>query len=289
MKYRYHHVGMLSADADSAIDFYVENFAHKPGPTAELPVLGTVKFARSTTDVPLGLVEKPLHQLPKKLSAKGIGVGYMAFEVDDVAAAVAELTAQDCTLAWDTTTTDAGISAGVFCGLYDLMVVLIQPNAELQSQLSPVGKISALRFNHIAVVTRDLGGVIHMFKELFGLKVLAEWVEHGAGEVKIVDPDYNDTDHYFLVEVLNPPMVAESDLEVLERRGTTWHHLSYIADDLDSAYADLVAKGVTRGEDPVYYPHLGAGTSFLWDADSNAIEVYRYDDESVISPALLAG
>ena len=203
-------------------------------------------------------------------------------------AAVEELKPQGCSVAWEATETNAGVSAGLFCGLYDLLVVLIQPNADLQSKIGALGRNGPIRFNHIAIVTRDLGGVIHMLKELFGLKVLAEWVEHGAGEVKIVDEDYDSADHFFLVEVLNPPMVGAGDLEVLERRGTTWHHLSYIAENVDETYKGLVDAGVAPGEDPVYYPHLGAGTSFLWDLDANAIEVYKYDDESVISPGLLA-
>lgn len=289
MKYRYHHVGMLSTDVDSAADLYCEHFGHEIGPRAELPMFGDVQFVRATADVPLGLVSPPLESLPAELTSKGIGVAYLALSVDDLDEAIADLSDKGATVAWDPSSTSVGTTAGLFCGLYDLLVVLVQPDQDLQAKLTPVGKVGPLRFHHIAVITRDLGGVVHMFKDLFGFRVLAEWVEHGSGEIKIVDADYSDPDHYFLIEVLNPPQVAPSDLAVLERRGTSFHHLSYIADDVASVYKQLVDSGVTPSEDPIYYEQIGAAVSFLWDPDDNAIEVYRYDDESVISPALLAG
>ena len=221
MQYRFHHIGLLSKDAAETADFYCAHFAHEPGPSAELPVVGPVKFIRGTTDVAFGIFDTPLDALPAELVEKGVGVAYIALSVPDLDAATSDLLEKGAKVVWDRATTDFGESAGFFCGLYDLLVVLVQPAAELQAQLPPVGVVGDLRSHHTAVVTRDLGGVVHMFETWFGFRVLAEWVFHGAGEIKLVDPFYNDTDHYFLIEVLNPPQVAQSDQEVLDRRGTT--------------------------------------------------------------------
>ncbi len=287
MNYRFHHVGMITSDVQRAGEFYSKHFDHQVGPKAELPELGEVQFVRTTSDVSLGLVGAPLHRLPIALAKKGHGVAYVAFSVDDVAAVVTELTAKGARIAWDPQTTDFGESAAVLCGEYDLMFVLVKAADALQQQLTAIGKVGTLRFHHTAIVTHDLGGQIHLLKEMFGLRVLAEWTEHGAGEIKMVDYDYNDSDHYFLVEVLNPPQVAPSDQNVLDRRGTCFHHLSYFGDDVKADYERLVAEGAESSEPYVYYEQLGAAVSFLWDPDSNAIEVYSYDDESVVSPAVL--
>lgn len=288
MHYRFHHVGMISSDVAKAQQHYCDHFAHEAGPRASLPLLGEIQFLRSTGDVSLGLVSAPLHRLPVELARKGAGVAYLALTVDDIAEAVADLQGKGGRIAWEPQTTDLGESAGLYCGPYDLLFVLVKPTAELQAGLKPVGKVGNLRFHHTAVITHDLGGVIHMLKEFFGLRVLAEWIEHGTGEIKLVDSFYNDSDHYFLIEVLNPPRVAPSDQNVLDRRGTCFHHLSYLGDDVENDYKKLLANGVEPSEDYVFYEELGAGVSFIWDPDSNAVEVYSYADESVISPSLLA-
>ena len=111
--------------------------------------------------------------------------------------------------------------------------------------------------NHTGFVVRDMERSLAFYRDLLGLKVEMDGIREGDEVSKVVGyPDaklravylgIGDMRHSVeLIEYINPP---GGQLPLAERNAVGAAHLGIIVDDLEALYADLLGKGVKRGEE----------------------------------------
>jgi methylmalonyl-CoA epimerase len=116
------------------------------------------------------------------------------------------------------------------------------------STQSALGK----RIDHVAIVVRDVDAALRVYRDVLGLplqrveEVPAEKVKvaflplpQGDGEVELVQPTADDT----------------GIARFLEKRGEGMHHICFEVDDIQTAMADMAAKGLQILEEK---PRLGS-------------------------------
>jgi catechol 2,3-dioxygenase-like lactoylglutathione lyase family enzyme len=123
-----------------------------------------------------------------------------------------------------------------------------------------------MRVHHFAVSTSQFKRLCAFYVETLGLAVVG-----GFPEQRITFLDAGGT----IVEI-----VGESDTGLpspvgFERRG--WQHLAWEVDDVDAAYADLLARGVAGHSSPEDFPSESPRLriAFLRDPDGNLLELVQ--------------
>lgn len=92
---------------------------------------------------------------------------------------------------------------------------------------------------HIGIAVRDLEQALHLFSEVFGLKVLnKETVDEY--EVRLADLKVGDVE----IELLEGTSSSSSIAKFIEKRGEGIQHVCFEVDDIHSALRELEGKGV---------------------------------------------
>lgn len=116
--------------------------------------------------------------------------------------------------------------------------------------------------HHVAIVTSHFDRLRAFYEDTLGLPVVGGFPGHdilffGAGSTTI--------------EIIGEPVPAEP----AKRRG--WHHLAWEVDDVDAAYAELIALGVRSHSSPEDFPSEAPTLriAFLEDPDGNLLELVQ--------------
>ena len=141
------------------------------------------------------------------------------------------------------------------------------------------------RSHHTGLQVRDLQRSVAFYRDLLGFEVVFAWNPKAPYIGELVG--YPDVDLH--AAILRPPN-SEVFLELLEYRdvertpvdtrtanpGTA--HIAYFVDDLDTFYADLVAKGVESVSTPVtptIGPNQGGRAVYMIDPDGIRVELIQ--------------
>jgi lactoylglutathione lyase len=144
---------------------------------------------------------------------------------------------------------------------------------------------SITRPHHTGLQVRDLERSIAFYRDILGFEVVFAWNPRAPYIGELVG--YPDVDLH--AAVLRPPN-SDVFLELLEYRnvertpvdtrtanpGTA--HTAYYVDDLDTLYAELVAKGVQSVSAPVtptIGPNEGGRAVYLIDPDGIRVELIQ--------------
>lgn len=123
------------------------------------------------------------------------------------------------------------------------------------------------KVHHVAVICSDYGRSLDFYTRVLGLRVLAE---HYRAERQSYKADLALGDEY-VVELFSFPSPPE---RVTGPEAAGLRHISFLADDLDAAAAELEAKGVAH-EAVRRDEFTGKRFFFLKDPDNLPIEVYE--------------
>lgn len=123
-----------------------------------------------------------------------------------------------------------------------------------------------MRVHHVAISTAQFERLRTFYVETLGLPVVG---------------GFPDQDILFLdaggvtLELVGEPVTGQPSPEGFERRG--WQHLAWEVEDVDSAYVDLLARGVVGHSPPSDVPSDAPRLriAFLLDPDGNLLELVQ--------------
>jgi catechol 2,3-dioxygenase-like lactoylglutathione lyase family enzyme len=128
-----------------------------------------------------------------------------------------------------------------------------------------------IRTHHVAITTSQFELLRAFYVELLGLPVVGGFPEHD-----IVFLDAGGTTVELLGEQpATRPGVDTGKEDRAQRFG--WHHLALQVDDVDAAYAELIAAGVAPHSEPESFPPADPSLriAFLRDPDGNLLELIQ--------------
>jgi catechol 2,3-dioxygenase-like lactoylglutathione lyase family enzyme len=123
-----------------------------------------------------------------------------------------------------------------------------------------------IRVHHVAISTAQFERLRSFYVETLGLPVVG-----GFPDQEIVFVDAGGV----TLELVGEQAPGQSLAEGFERRG--WQHLAWEVEDVDAAYADLVARGVAGHSPPEDFPAdlPRLRIAFLQDPDGNLLELVQ--------------
>ena len=129
--------------------------------------------------------------------------------------------------------------------------------------------------HHVALTTARFELLRRFYVEQLGLPVVGGFPRHkivflqaGSTAIELIGEDAENT----AVEEGSP--VPELD-DHARRHG--WHHLAWEVEDVDAAFAELVARGVAVHSPPESFPEAAPTMriAFLRDPDGNLLELVQ--------------
>jgi methylmalonyl-CoA/ethylmalonyl-CoA epimerase len=94
------------------------------------------------------------------------------------------------------------------------------------------------RLNHISVAVPSIDDALKFYRDLLGLEVV-ETAKLDDRQLKVAFVKIGDTE----IELLEPTSQDNTVQRFIERRGPGLHHICLEVDDLESAMAELSARG----------------------------------------------
>jgi len=118
----------------------------------------------------------------------------------------------------------------------------------------------------VAISTTQFERLRAFYVETLGLPMVG-----GIPEQEIVFLDAGG----MILEIVGEQAPGQASPDGFERRG--WQHLAWEVEDVDAAYADLVARGVTGHSAPEDFPPEAPRLriAFLRDPDGNLLELVQ--------------
>jgi catechol 2,3-dioxygenase-like lactoylglutathione lyase family enzyme len=136
---------------------------------------------------------------------------------------------------------------------------------------SAVAIPSAMRVHHVAISTAQFERLRAFYVETLDVPVLGGFLEQ---QILFLDAGG------VTLELVGESDAAEAapgqtEPDGFERRG--WQHLAWEVPDVDAAYADLLARGVTSHSPPEDFPRGAPHVriAFLRDPDGNLLELVQ--------------
>jgi glyoxylase I family protein len=123
-----------------------------------------------------------------------------------------------------------------------------------------------MRVHHVAISTSRFARLCSFYVETLGLTVVG-----GFPDQQIAFLDAGGT----VLEIVGEPDAGLPSPGGFERRG--WQHLAWQVDDVDAAYAELLARGVDGHSPPEDFPAdvSRLRIAFLSDPDGNLLELVQ--------------
>ena len=123
-----------------------------------------------------------------------------------------------------------------------------------------------MRAHHVAISTTQFERLRAFYVETLGLTVVG-----GFPDQEIVFLDAGGV----TLEIVGERAPGQPSPAGFERRG--WQHLAWEVEDVDAAYADLIARGVAGHSPPVDFPPDAPRLriAFLTDPDGNLLELVQ--------------
>lgn len=120
-----------------------------------------------------------------------------------------------------------------------------------------------IRVHHVGICVRDLDATLTAYRQRLGLAVPSTRLETDDIRAALIaiGPD--------LLEIFEPRNQSGPLGRFLERRGDGLHHIAYQVEDIESALADLAARGA-RLIDDAPRPGLHAGWMIAFVHPSSA-------------------
>lgn len=287
-RFKFHHVGLLSADTATSARYYRERLGHRSVARLYAAEEYDLTFLSAGSDLLLELIGQPLSAGEAAFAAaRGWRIHHLAFEVADVDAAFKRLQRDGLTAVWQPEAFDfAGQLRGRHGGVLDdcgNVLELIQLEKELAKQ--PVSSRPFIQLHHANILSDDWRRTRDFYTTHFGLKSVYEHIyPKGGAFLYLADSFFNFGSHNILLEIIGPPYAEAREQAFAARFGTGLDHLGYITADVGAAYAAAVARGVRSVTPP--YADFGTTLAWLKDGDGNDLEVMQPLAETAVRQGL---
>ncbi|MEM7342927.1 MAG: VOC family protein [Chloroflexota bacterium] len=295
IRYKLHHVGLLCEDSEKSTQFYRDVLGHEV--TARFFNTGRydLTFVGSGSDLLLELIGPPFGGDEQTFfEQRGSGMHHLAFEVEDVDAAFADLTAKGIRVAWEP---DDFLFVR-HCGVYDDNGIVI----EILQELEPLARpgLRGLRANpdapdtvdyhlhHFDIFSDNWQRTKQFYADYFGFQSLFEYIyKKGGAFIYLADPFFNADTRQAMIEVIGPPYEEPREFLFSEQFGTGMDHIGYVVKDVGAAYN--LAR--TRGSSNLREPYQDYGTEMCWvqDADNNDLELMKPVSKAELQKAFDTG
>jgi len=275
MTYKFHHVGVYSSDYTALRFTFCELMHHREANSEELFGVHALFLTQERCDLRLALYEeKPSHSW----FGDAFGIKYVAFEVEDLQRAVAQLQDNQVELL-EPPAASASYRYAVVRSIEGLPIVLLEvvDDAVESRQLAFADNPFGLILTHTAVLTDDLSASETFWRENFGLHRFAGNYCGDSGFIALADTHWQPERHPVFMELLCPPNVLNVDQYGYELAGVSYFHLSYYSNDVGASWQYLVDGGMH----PALPAYIEAGTaaedSFVIGVDQMAFELFGGD------------
>ena len=295
-RFRFDHVGLLTADMDHALATYraigcsLEERHVRRGDHS-------VAFLGAGTDVLLEVQSSPfLPESEEYLARQGFGIERIAFVVDDVATAYAELVAAGLNSAWEPRPFAVdGVELAIAAGVWSpegLMIDIVQ-HVNVSVPRPSRGSRGELALHHACCLTSDLAGAEAFWTTHFGLAKTYDFTApHPDGGTKgfvmVSDSHFDEGAHEFSLEIIGGEFDS-IDGPVFARRGACFDHLCFTTDDVPGVWQRAVDAGVEPLCEPAHYSEYDSTIAWLYDADGTHIELMSPVPEGLMADAHRTG
>jgi len=131
------------------------------------------------------------------------------------------------------------------------------------------------RLDHVGIACRDLGRAIDMYRDTFGLEVVAMEVheEQGVREAMLAAGPSGAGVGGFpgYVQLLEPLSPDTPVGRFITRRGEGIHHVGYGVSDIGQALAAIAGTGIRLVDERPRHGSMGASIAFLHPADLGGV------------------
>ena len=134
------------------------------------------------------------------------------------------------------------------------------------------------RLDHVGIACRDLGRAIDMYRDTFGLEVVAMEVheEQGVREAMLAVGSPGSSGgagelgvgYVQLLEPLSPDTPVG---KFISRRGEGIHHVGYGVSDIGEALSAIAGTGIRLVDERPRHGSMGASIAFLHPADLGGV------------------
>jgi catechol 2,3-dioxygenase-like lactoylglutathione lyase family enzyme len=137
--------------------------------------------------------------------------------------------------------------------------------------------------HHVALTTTRFERLRDFYVETLGLPVVGGFpgqeilfIAAGTTAIELIGETSDDERERAADDRADRPAVENRGTSYRARR-TGWHHLAWEVDDVDEAYVELLARGVTPHSPPEDFPDDAPTMriAFLQDPDGNLIELVQ--------------
>jgi catechol 2,3-dioxygenase-like lactoylglutathione lyase family enzyme len=288
VSFKLHHFGLACADLERTSAWYASCLASERIAVGRAPGAETAFIGRGS-DVTIELVGPPFGPYgPHHLERPGATSNHLAFEVDDLDRAFAQL--RGGRVAW----APRECQELRHFGILDPHGVLLEVFCTRSG--APLGGPAAtgpVRLHHVSLLTPDLRRTEQFFRDALHMKTVIEHTENDGGFIFMIDEQFDYHHHNFMLEVIGPPrarvehataLLEPREQDILARYGSCLDHFCFVADDVRAAHAELVGRGAPSEATP--YRDYGSWIGWLKDPNGNDIELMSPIPQSVIEFAL---
>jgi catechol 2,3-dioxygenase-like lactoylglutathione lyase family enzyme len=277
MELRLHHVGVLTGNVERTVNFYARMLGMQAAARIESEGGSSVflKDGPGTYGLVLEVIGPPfLAWMEERFERHGPVRSHISFQVEDVDGWYRKVGTGNVDIvtapqAW------RGCKGFAFRDACGVVVQLFQFLEPLIPPLDQVRPSPAAGFNynlhHVSIVTDELLSLERFYHEALGLQTILDLKEGGivfmADPASVMERRRNTPS----IEIIAPPGLWEREQEFLNRYGPGIDHVSFLVQDVDSAYEELRAKGASFHVTPTDFE--GTRLAFFKDPDGLDIEI----------------
>jgi catechol 2,3-dioxygenase-like lactoylglutathione lyase family enzyme len=271
-----HHVSILTPDVEESITFYQQvlgmqlttRFYHR----SEFDI-AFLRDSRGSNDLSLKLVGLPLSGWSEKFFRQRNASLYLfSFVVDDVDAWYERFQAQDVEILIPPDDF-LGIREMIFrdpAGLIVGITTFLQPEATSPGGQEIVNSRGGKYcLHHLSITCGDINSFERFYIEQLGLKTVID--RRPGGNIFMVDPTVvvDESRYAPMIEIIDRTCWWDREAAFYKKHGPCIDHISFLVDDVDAAYNELVSQGVEISTEPVDY---GPNRIFFF-RDPNGVEI----------------
>ncbi len=286
IRYKLHHLGLICDDTEASTRFYRDVLGHEVTARFYNRGMYDLTFVGNGSELLLELIGPPFGADEQAfLEERGPGMHHLAFAVEDVDVAFADLVARGVRVAWE----PQDFLFVRHCGVYDDSGLVVEILQELEPLARPQKRLEIdFLLHHFDVFSDDWRRTKQFYADHFGFKSVFEYIyKEGGAFIYLADSFFDAETRQAMIEVIGPPYAEPREFEFSRKFGTGMDHIGYVVQDVGKAYQAAVSRGSTD----IVEPYQDYGTEMCWvqDADGNDLEFMKPVPKDALQRAFETG
>jgi catechol 2,3-dioxygenase-like lactoylglutathione lyase family enzyme len=271
-----HHVSIFTPDVEASIAFYQKVLGMQLTTRFYQRSIFDIAFlqdGKSSNGLSLELIGLPLSGWREKFfRQRRPSLSHFSFVVDDVDAWYERFQAQEVEILIPPDDF-LGIREMIFrdpAGLIVGIMAFLQPEATSLRVQEIIGNGGVTYYlHHLSITCEDINIVEHFYRGQLGLKTVID--RRPGGNIFMVDPAVavDGSRCGPMIEVIDQTCWWDREAALFKKLGPCIDHISFLVDDVDTVYNELMSQGIESTTEPVDY---GPNRIFFF-RDPNGVEI----------------